>query len=465
MSMYTAANSSLLASRCSGLTAPLFCHQVSHDRVPSARSSARSMHDSFTLESPIPGERQVFSRPADLEAPNSFMQTSYSGGGLPPLPEFPAYSAGSAVQTGMSNPLFGEESSPDVARESEQDPRLSSQAADFSHSLSQPYAAQPQAAYYAYSSNAEAAAAEDGQDAELTQMLQNSGADDYSQEYNSSAAVSSTAAEPAPVHPYAAATPSALPGHSSDTAPYMSTASWQSAGAAAVPNSLHQASSFNLHSQQEPAMHHQRAPSRSARSTHEMLSTSPTTPAVVDDAHSVFQMPGSQSFTSSHLPARRLSSQTSAVSQRSTPQPSSSAQPASQQGASHSSLDMQYMQPTAVHGGYQDDADEQRSYASSREVHDQGEGGYREQYAAGSRPASAQRRQAPGRGHPPRPYSPMPGRTCSQFPFCFGVCCPTDSRHITVCMFLGSTQMPMLSLQLPCKVEDGSYQMFDTRRT
>ena len=420
------------ASKMQRLTAPTFCHQVSHDRVPSARSSARSMHDSFTVESPIPGERQVFSRPADPEAPNSFMQTSYSGGGLPPLPEFPAYSAGSAVQTGMSNPLFGE----DVADESEQDPRPSSQAADLSRSLSQPYAAQPQAAYYAYSSNAEAAAAEEGHDAELTQMVQDSGAHDYSQECNSSAAASSTAAEP--VHLYAAATPSALPRQSSDTAPYMSAASGQSDAAAAAPNSLQQAPSFHLHSLQQPAMHHHRAPSRSARSTNEMLITSPTTPAVVDDAHSVFQVPGSQDSTPAHLPARRLSSQTS-VSQRSTPQPFSSAQPASQQGAPHSSSDMQYMQPAAVHGGYQDGAEEQRSYASSREVHDQGEGDYREQYAAASRPASAQRRQGPGHGHPPRPYSPMPSRTFSQpsYIVLLCMCWPTWTPNWSACFPCG----------------------------
>ena len=362
------------------------------------------MHDSFTVESPIPGERQVFSRPADLEAPTSFVHTSYSGGGLPPLPEFPAYSAGSAVQTGMSNPLFGEEeSSSDVADESEQEPRPSSQAADFSRSPSQPPAAQPQAAY-AYSSNAEVPAP---QDEELTQPVQDSSADDYSQEYGTSAAVFSVAAEP--VHPYAAASALALPRQSSHTAPYKSTAPEQAAAAAAALNSLHQASSFNLHNQQEPAINHHGAPSRSARSTSEMLSPSPVTFAVVDSAHSVLQMPGSQNLAPAHLPARRLSSQTSAVSQRSTSQPSSPAQPASQQAALHSSSDMQYMQPAAVHEGYQDAAEEQRSYASSREVYDQEEGEYREQYAAGSRPASAQRRQAHGRGHPPRPYSPTPG--------------------------------------------------------
>ena len=369
------------------------------------------MHDSFTVESPIPGERQVFSRSADKEAPNSFVQTSYSGGGLPPLPEFLAYAAESAVQTGMSNPLFGEEeSSPDMADESQQAPQPSSQAAGFSRSLSQPYPVQPQAAYYAYSSNAEVSAAEKAQGSELAQTAQDSATDDYGQEHDSSAAVSSTAA---PVHPYAAASTSARPCQGSGTAPDLSTASGQSAAAAAAPSSLGQASSFNLHSQQGPAMDHHGSPPRTARSTSEMLSPSTITPAAVENAHSGFQMPGSQHFASGHVPARRLSSQTS-VSQRSTPQPSSSVQSAPRQGALHSSSDMQYMQPAAMHEVYQDGAEEQRSYESSREAYDQGEEEYQEQYTALSCPASAQRQHAPGHSHPPRPYSPMPGSTFLQ---------------------------------------------------
>ena len=456
MSICTAANSSYLAPELQHPTALLFCHQVSHDRVPSARSSARSMHDSFTVESPLPGERQVFSRPADIEAPNSIVQTSYSGGGLPPLPEFPAYSAVSAVQTGMSNPLFGEgESSPNVADESEQDPLPSSQAAHFSRSLSQPYPAQPQAAYYAYSSNAEASAAEEAQQNDLAQTAQGSGADDYGQDHGSSAAVSSTAE---PVHLHAAASTSALPCHSSGTAPDMSTASGQSADAAAGPDSLRQASSFNLHSAGGPATHHHESPSGTARSTSEMLSPSPITPAAVDKAHNVFQMPGSQHSASGDVPARRLSSQTSAVSQRSTPQPASSVQPPARQGASHSSSDMQYMQPVAVHGVYQDGAEEQQSYASSREVYDQGEEDHREQYAAASRPAFAQRQQVPGRGHPPRPYSPMPGGTVS-YPtsivllyMCWQTCrFAHTGLHVSP---LGSKPLPILSQQVHCKAEN-----------
>lgn len=366
------------------------------------------MHDPHTAESPISGERQVFSRPADLEAPTSFVQTSYSSGGLPPLPEFPGYLAGSAVQSGMSNPLFaeGEESSPDVADDSEQQAQPSSQAADSSHS--QPNAVQPQAAYYAYSSNTEAAAAEAGQD-ELFLTGQDSGGDDYGLDQPFPAALSSPAESVQPY--YAAASPSALPRHSSDTAPYMSTASGQSADAAAVSNSLPQARSYN---QQASAMDYFVSPSRSARSTSEMQSPSPATPTVVDTTHGGFQLPGSQAFAPAHLPVRRLSSQTSALSQRSTPQACSSAQLASQQAASHSSTDMPHMQPAAVHGVYQDGAEDQGSHASSREENGQGEGEgdyYREQAAAAaSRPASAQRRQGPGRSHPPRPYSPMPGR-------------------------------------------------------
>ena len=412
------------------------------------------MHDSFTLESPIPGERQVFSRPTDLEAPTSFVQPSYSGGGLPPLPEFPAYSMGSAVQTGVSNPLFGEEgSSPDVADGSEQEPWASSQAAGLSHSLSQPEAVQPQAAYHAYSSSAEAAAAEESQAGELTQTLQDSGAEDYSQEHKC-AAVASTAADPE--HPYAAASTLALPRQGSVTPPLVSPASGQSAAAAAAPNSLCQASSFNLHNQRGPAMDH-REPSRSARSTNEVLSPSPITSGVVDDAHSIFQMPDSEDRVPAQLSARRLSSQT--VPQHSMLQPSSSAQPASQRAALRSSSDMLYMQPAAAHEGYQDGPEEQRSYASSREMYDQGEGDSREQYAAASRPASAQRRQAPGRGHPPRPYCPMPGRpSCSLQPSCFFVCAAkhADSNWCVHVSALGSIKLPMSSQQLHCvcKVEN-----------
>ena len=367
------------------------------------------MHDSHTAESPIPGERQVFSRPADLEAPNGFLQTSYSGGGLPPLPEFPVYSAGSAVQSGMSNPLFaeGEESSPDVADDSEQQAQPSSQTADSSHS--QPNAEQPQAAQYAYSSNTEAATAAEGQD-ELALTGQDSGADDYGLDQPCPAALSSTAESVQPY--YAAASTAALPRHSSDTAPYMSTASGQSADTAAVPNSLPQAPSY---SQQASAVDYFVSPSRSARSTTEMQSPSPATPTVVDSTHGSFQLPGSQVFAPAHLPVRRLSSQTSALSQRSTLQASSSAQLASQQAASHSSTDMPHMQPAAMHGVYQDGAEEQQSYASRREVYGQGEGEgdyYQKQAAAASRPASAQRRQAHGRSHPEGPYSPMPGRAC-----------------------------------------------------
>ena len=360
------------------------------------------MHDSYTVESPIPGERQVFSRPADQEPANSFMQSSYSGGGLPPLPEFPAYTAGSAVQTGMSNPLFGEqESSPDVVGDSEQDAQPSPQV--FSHSLSQHYAAQPQATYNAYSSDLEAATAKEGQ-AHTSRTAQDPVADDYSQEPVPAAAVSSSDQT---VHSFAALTTLALPRHSSDTASHI-TASAQSADLAAAPNSFRQAPSFTLHSQQGSVMEPPGPPSRSARSTTEMQSPSPTTPGVVDSAHSPFQLPDSQAFTPVHLPASRPS-RTSNASESSRPQSSSSVQPVYQQAAPHSSSDMQYMQPEAVRAVYQD-AEEQQSYASSREGYEDGEEDYREQYVAASRPTSAHRQQVSGRSHPARPYSPVPGR-------------------------------------------------------
>ncbi|KAL0033067.1 hypothetical protein WJX79_000895 [Trebouxia sp. C0005] len=98
-------------------TALVHTDKVSHDRVPSARSSARSMHDSYTpMDSPIPGERQVFLRPSEQE----FVQGSYLNGGLPPLPEFPAYN-GNPMQSGTANPLYGEESAADDVAEPEPD--------------------------------------------------------------------------------------------------------------------------------------------------------------------------------------------------------------------------------------------------------------------------------------------------------------------------------------------------------
>ena len=76
------------------------------------------MHDSYTpMDSPIPGERQVFLRPSEQE----FVQGSYPNGGLPPLPEFPAYN-GYSVQSGTSNPLYGEESAADDVTDPEPDP-------------------------------------------------------------------------------------------------------------------------------------------------------------------------------------------------------------------------------------------------------------------------------------------------------------------------------------------------------
>ena len=364
------------------------CLQVSHDRVPSARSSARSMHDSFTVDSPIPGERQVFSRPADQEPASSFVQTSYSGTALPPLPEFPTYT-GEATQMGMSNPLFGEQSSAtDVMDDTEQEPQPLSRA--MSRSLSQPYTVQPQEAYNAYSATAQ------GQE-DLALAAQNdAGADDYSREQHSlvPSAADSSLAEP--VYPYATPNTLAPPRQGFDPALYTSTASAQAAGTAAGPDSLRQASSFMLHPHQAGSpMDPPGSPPRSARSTTEMQKPPPTTPGVVDSSHHSFQLQDSDNFTPVHSPARRPS------------RSSSSGQPTHQQAVRRSSSDMQYMQPAAggVHAGHEDGEDQQ-SYASSREYH-YDEGDYREQYTAASRPASGQRRQ---RSHPPRPYSPMPGR-------------------------------------------------------
>lgn len=93
--------------------------QVSHDRVPSARSSARSIHNSYhPAESPIPGDRQVFSRPYEHDTSLFTSQNS----GLPPLPEVTAYPAGfSAMESAMSNPLYGGESAESVQQSEQQD--------------------------------------------------------------------------------------------------------------------------------------------------------------------------------------------------------------------------------------------------------------------------------------------------------------------------------------------------------
>lgn len=403
-----------------GIPQQRLCLQVSHDRVPSARSSARSMHDSFTVDSPIPGERQVFSRPADQEPRNSFVQSSYSNSALPPLPEFPIYS-GEAVQAGMSNPLFGEEASAtDVTDGPEQEAQPVYPA--MSHSVSQPYAVQPQDAYNAYSAHAQ-----------QQDDLATADAGDYSMLQHSivpSADVSRTAE---PVYPYAAPSTLAPPRQSSDTAPYTSTASAQSPDTAAAPNSLRQAANFTLHHQQAvSSVDPPASPSRSARSSAEMLSPPPTTPGVVDSPHHSFQLPDSDGFTPVHSPLRRPS------------RSSSSGQP-----TQHNSSDMQYMQPApgGMRGGHEAAADQQ-GYASSREGYHYDGGDYREQYAAASRPASGQRRQ---RSHPPRPYSPMPGRVPSgqllsstNVPFKCSV--PPTSRCNG--QFLGTAYMPNVVVNL-----------------
>lgn len=342
------------------------------------------MHDSFTVDSPIPGERQVFSRPADQEPADSFVQSSYSSSALPPLPEFPTYT-GEMAQTGMSNPLFGEERSAiDVAAVSEQEAQPLYPA--MSCSLSQSHAVQPQDAYNAYFAHSQqqgglASAAQDDTDAGDNSMVQHT--------LVPSADVPSTAE---PVYPYAAPSTLAPPRQSSDTAPHTSTASAQSPDTAAAPDSLRQAASSTLHPQQaRSTLGPPGSNPRSARSTTEMQSPPPTTPGVVDSAHYSFQLPDSDNFTPVNPPVRRPS------------RSSSSGQP-----IQRNSSDMQYMQPAAggMHRGHEA-AEDQQGYASSREGYHYNEGDYQEQYAASSRPVSGQRRQ---RGHPPRPYSPMPGR-------------------------------------------------------
>ncbi len=400
--------------------------QVSHDRVPSARSSARSMHDSYTpMDSPIPGERQVFSRPAEQDHPSSFTQGSFSSGGLPPLPEFPAHSTAAAMESGMSNPLYGEESAADLVDEPEAVTLQGfgqSYAApiQYDHADEQ-YGAEPTAMDYSA-----AAASQDGVNYPEQVAANRFTGGDYSHEQ------------------YSAHPTSGLE-HNAESAGYSQPPSMLSVPhqvTESIPSNSHTRQLSSFESPSQPAMVSEQpgSRSRSARSTTEIVSPSPTTPGGVDSVHG-FQP--CHDFVPTYPPASR--SQAGTVYQSSRPQSASSVQLASHHSGptSRRSSDrpMQDMQPAApVHAMYQEEryghsptpaaaseaapaharsrggANSRGGSARSRSEYQHQEEEYSEQYAApASRPGSAQTRQrGHSRGYPPRPHSPAPGaRTCA----------------------------------------------------
>ena len=379
------------------------------------------------MDSPIPGERQIFSRPVEQEPANSLVQGSWSsGGGLPPLPEFPTYPTGSAMQAGMSNPLFGEESAADVAEESEQQAVL---AQELSHGVSQPYAAQPQdtadnaQAMNSYSTTKEQADAEELQTEAALSESQDAVSNDDAMQHEYSTPTAAMASTADLVYTHAAPSMLAVPRQSAEASPHPFPASglYPDSAPASGQNSLHQTRSFTPHTQPEPGpvMQQPTPQPRSARSTAELHSPSPTTPGVTDSsAHGAFDQPHAHAFMPVYPSASR--SQAGAAAQYSRPQSASSQPPVYHQGPARRSSDqqqqhMQYMQPAAAHGMYQDVSDQQgHAHSIGEQEYQEEEDDYREQYTAASRPASMQPRQAHGHSQPPRPYSPMPGRVaCS----------------------------------------------------
>ena len=397
--------------------------------MPSARSSARSMHDSYTpMDSPIPGERQVFLRPSEQE----FVQGSYPNGGLPPLPEFPAYN-GNAMQSGTSNPLYGEESAADEVAEPESDPSQAfSQSyaapADYQHANDQ-YSQQHPSAHAQPTVTDYTAAAETqlGLDYPVQGAADRGIVDgDYSHERYS--ADQSHNLEQHTEDVYSQSVPSML------TVPRQSSESVSGSGHARQLStydapSQHDGVSGQAASRSWSARSTAEQPagaSHSARSTADIASPSPVTPGGIDNIHS-FDHPGHPSFTPAYPPASR--SQAGAVSQTGRPQSASSVQPVSRQTSSGRSSEhpVQYMQPAPVHAVYEED-DYQEPAArggypgSSRGGYQQPEEDYRGQHAArSSRPGSARTRQSGQRGgsqgQPPRPYSPAQGANHTQLAY------------------------------------------------
>ena len=376
------------------------------------------MHDSYaTMDSPIPGERQVFSRPSEQDTPSSFVQGSFSSNGLPPLPEFPAYNGiASAMQAGMSNPLFGEESAADSVDD------LQQENAALSHSFGQPYITQPQREYAdeqygsetSYSQQAPAslsAGQEEGHD-DASHPEQDAAepfaAQQFAEEQDYTEGQNPTALRPLDSHAesqYCEPVPSMLmvPAHHSANAPPSHT-------------HTHRQSSFESPTQTGSVVSEQPGSrARSARSTAELLCPSPTTSGLADSIHSFAP---SNDFSPAYPPASH--NQAGTVYQTSRPQSASSVSHPSASGRSSGHV-VQHMLPESPHSMYHQEDDQQPAaaalHASSRAGYTYHEEDYRDQVARPvSRPVSARSRQMHNRGHPPRPHSPAPGTSSGLTP-------------------------------------------------
>lgn len=376
------------------------------------------------MDSPIPGERQVFSRPSEQDTLSGYGHTSYSNGVLPPLPEFPAYSE---VQSGMSNPLYGEESAADQADEPEHADMMSS------HRYGQSYAApvsveyvpeqyddeqptvysQPSATDYSTGADSQGGISHPDQHAAYISHDGNA----YSHQGHS--AEHATDMDHVTVAGYSQPTPGmlAVPSPSSESYP-------RHANQLSKSDSLSQQGVIaeQPHSWSRSARSTAEQPGRvshSARSTREVLSPSPVTPGGTDSVHS-FEPPSQPISTPAYPPASR--SQAGAASQSGRPLSTSSVQPVSRPTTSHQipNHPVQHMQPASAYATYQEEEDYQEPTAASGYPGSRGGGyhqqeeDYRQQYAVqASRPGSAQtRRRVHSRGPPSRPYSPTPGATC-----------------------------------------------------
>ena len=389
------------------------------------------MHDSYTpMESPIPGERQVFSRPSEQDTPSGYVHTSYSNGVLPPLPEFPAYSE---VQSGMSNPLYGEESAADQADEPEHADMMSS------HGYGQSYAAplsvehipeqygdeqpsvysQPLATDYSAGADSQGGIGHPDQHAAYISHSGNA----YSHQDHSED--QTTGMDHGTIAAYSQPTPSmlAVPSHSSESFSGHANQLSKSDSLSQQGVIAEQPHSWSR-SARSSAEQAGRA-SHSARSTREVLSPSPVTPGGTDSVHS-FEPPSQPISTPAYPLASR--SQAGAASQSGRPQSTSSVQPVSRPTTSRQSPShpVQHMQPASAYATYQEEEDYQEPAAAGGHPGSRGGGyhqqeeDYRQQYAVqASRPGSAQtRRRGHSRGPPSRPYSPTPGALC--------ICCSSQ---------------------------------------
>ena len=407
------------------------------------------MHDSYTpMDSPIPGERQVFLRPSEQD----FVQGSYPSGGLPPLPEFPVYN-GNSMQSGTSNPLYGEESAADDMADPEPDPSQAfnqsyAASAEYQHADEQ-YSHQHSSACAQPTVTEYTAAAETqlGLDHPVQHAANRDKLDiDYSHERYSADQRHSLKQHIEEV--YSQPVPSKL------TVPRQSSESVSGSGhdqqlSTYDALSQHDGVSGQAASRSRSARSSAEQPAgapHSARSTADIASPSPVTPGGIDSAHNL-DHPGHPNFTPAYPPASR--SQAGAVSQSGRPQSASSVQPVSRQTSSGRSSDhpVQYMQPAPVHAVYEEDDYQEPTArggypASSRGGHQQPEEDDRGQHAArSSRPGSARTRQRGQRGdsqgQPPRPCSPAQGATHIQLAWLQQSQVSIISNHAAVHHILG----------------------------